>query len=357
MIVETNLTDLVVRPDASVREALSRMNATPHLIQLVTDTEGRLVGLVTDGDIRRGFVNGANLESPIRECMHIDPITATCVEEAITIISDLSGRRRCVPVIDESGKLIQIVSDSPQTAGLDTALIMAGGFGTRLGEKTHKTPKPLLPVAGRPILWHLVKDLEEHGIQRILLSVHYLSDQFKTFIDNNKFKIDIDVLNESEPLGTAGALGLLPTDINVPLIVMNGDIITRTDYGAMMAYHQLHERDATIGASRYDIEIPFGVLDTDDDGNVSGIREKPRYEHFVSAGIYIVEPTVYKDVVANQHLDMPNLLSSAIEKKRKVGLFPIHEYWLDLGRPDDLELAEEESIRWLNSKAHSEPRE
>ena len=349
MIVETNIEPLMIRMDGTIRGALERMNATPHLIQIVIDDDKKVCGVVTDGDVRRALVNGAGLDNPVQDCMHRNPLTVDSIEAAIALLPDMDGRHPCIPVINSEWRLTHLVSVSSRTSGLETALVMAGGLGKRLGEHTRHKPKPLVEVGGHPILWHILKDLQTHGIKRVFISTYHLAEQISDFIDGSDFNLQIDTLSESTPLGTAGALGMIPPEIDGPLLIMNGDIVTRVNYAAMMTYHQIKNRDATIGASRFDQEVPFGVLDVDAEGDVVKIQEKPRYEYVVSAGIYIIQPTIYRSVEADTKIDMPNLLRASIERNLRIGLFPIHEYWLDLGRPNDLELAEAELAQWQKS--------
>ncbi len=346
MIVDNNIDPLTVAETSTVRETLARLNATPHLVQVVVDGERRVVGIATDGDIRRGLVQGVGLDSPIRDCMHRKPIVAREVSAAIAMLDTISGRHRCVPVLDARDRLVCMVSDSPETPGLHTAVIMAGGFGSRLGERTRATPKPMLSVGGKPILWHLVRNLEEQGVQRVFVTVHYLGDQIRSYCAGAGFRAAIDVLTETQPMGTAGGLSLLPRNVDGPILVLNGDILTRADYGAMMVHHQTSGRDATVGAARYEIDVPFGVLDLDDHGDIVGIREKPRYSNFIAAGLYVLEPSIYRLAQPAVRLDMPELLRSAVQQNKRVGLFPIHEYWLDVGRPDDLGRAELDVHQW-----------
>jgi dTDP-glucose pyrophosphorylase len=347
MIVETDIQSLVISRDALIREALARINGTPNLVQIVVDSEYRIVGMVTDGDVRRALVNGADLETAVKHCMQKDPVTATSVESALILLPDLGGRLPCVPVVDSNNVFTKLVCESQTTPGLDTAIVMAGGFGTRLGERTRNIPKPLIEVGGKPILWHILKDLQEHGISRVFIAVHYLADQIVEFVDKSGFNLDIELITENSPLGTAGSLGLLPSDLDGPLLITNGDIVTRTNYASMLIHHQTNQREATIGAARYEQEVPYGVLQTDNLGNIVGIDEKPKYSHYVSAGIYIVQPSVFQLVSPNQTIDMPDLLRIAIGENMRVGLFPIHEYWMDLGHPKDLEIAEAETEHWL----------
>jgi dTDP-glucose pyrophosphorylase len=340
MIVVDDFSELVIQKSETIRTAIERINATPHLIQIVVDSHGRAVGMVTDGDVRRALVAGETLESPVTKCMHPDPILAPDNVAAAQILSDQTNRWRCVPVADDSGRIIRIVSDVLEASGIELAVIMAGGFGKRLGEKTRNKPKPLLEVAGRPIIWHLVKNLEANGIKRAFITLHYLGEQIRSFLTDSDFKIELNFIEESEPLGTAGGLGFLPPSVDGPILILNSDIVTRVDFRAMMVHHQLHHWDATVAAIQYESEIPFGVLESDDNGLIMAIKEKPRSTSHVSAGIYLFEPNVYRIAAAGIPLDMPDLLGQAIAAKLQVGLFPIHEYWMDVGRPDDIQQAE-----------------
>ena len=349
MVILEEFKELLIDVEASMRDALGRLNSTPHLIQLVIKKNGTLLGMITDGDVRRALVNGANLDDPVERWMHIGPITARSVEEALAILPDVDGRRRCVPVVDGAHCIVSVVSDSPDASGLENAVIMAGGFGRRYGDITRDTPKPLLPVAGRPILWHIIRDMERHGIRQIFISIHYLGDKIRDFVNGENFGSPIEFIEENEPRGTAGALGLLPEGLKGPVLVINGDIITRVDFSAMLVQHQSRGSRITVGASTYDVEVPFGVLDVDGDGNLNTIREKPRYDHLVAAGIYIIDASLCYQIPKVEPYDMPALIHRAIQEEQRVSVFPIHEYWMDLGRPHDIRQAENEKLEWLTT--------
>ena len=318
-------------------------------MQLVIDGAGVLVGTITDGDIRRALLGGRGMDAAVNQCMRETPLVGNSVDEAIALTTNLTGRLRCIPVVDSDGRPWVVVSDAGHSPGLETAMIMAGGFGRRLGGHTANTPKPLLPVAGQPILRHLISDLEENGVGRILIAAHYLADQIKTFAKEIPHRSKIDVLVEDEPLGTAGALSILPGDVNGPLMVLNGDIITHTDFGAMALHHNSGARDATIAAAQHEIKIPFGVVEYDESGSVNSIREKPRYVPYVLAGIYVLAESVYRNLPGTLPLDMPDLLQYAISQERNVGVFPIHEYWMDLGSPEELMLARDADKKKMES--------
>jgi dTDP-glucose pyrophosphorylase len=336
MIIDKNLDPLVIRGEATLHLAMERLNSTIHIMQLVIDENGLLVGTITDGDIRRALLDGKGMDAAVSDCMRRDPLVGKTVEDAISLSSNLTGRLRCIPVVDDAGRPTEVVSDAARSPGLETALIMAGGFGRRLGGHTANTPKPLLPVVGQPILRHLISDLEENGVVRILIAAHYLADQIKTFVEEIPHRSTIDILVEDQPLGTAGALSMLPDDVTGPLMVLNGDIITHADFGAMALHHGSSGRDATIAATQHEIKIPFGVVEYDEKGTVISIQEKPHYLQYVLAGIYVLEETIYRNLPGALPLDMPDLLQHAISNALDIGMFPIHEYWMDLGNPEEL---------------------
>ena len=217
---------------------------------------------------------------------------------------------------------------------------MAGGLGSRLGERTRITPKPLLPVAGRPILDHVLQNLELAGIGRICVSVHHLADQIECFVAERENRASIAVVHESRQLGTAGAIGLLDSEVRLDsLLVVNGDVITGIDYGALHDFHERHGFDATVAVAHHEVEIPFGVIRYSADGLLDQIDEKPKIKNFVAAGVYYLSPTYLALVKADEQIDMPTLLNRGKEIGLKAGLVPIHEYWTDVGRPDDLRAA------------------
>lgn len=347
MQIDKNLVPLVVTVDVTIKEVLARINKTDHLIQLVVNAEGFLLGTVTDGDIRRALIEGTGLDAAVECCMHHDPVFSRTSEDAIALLAEYTGHVNCIPVVDDAGRPRYVVTDAPTDAGIDQALILAGGFGKRLGERTRSTPKPLLQVGGRPVIDHLIYDLRHNGVKHIFIAAHYLGDQIMQYVDALPDDFSVEVLIEENPLGTAGALGLIVDRINSPLLVVNGDIVSRTDFGALSRHHFLHGRHATIGAARFEFDIPFGVLEHDANGSVRKIVEKPRNGNFVSAGIYILEPEICRLVEESVRIDMPALLSRAIDLDMEVGIFPIHEYWLDLGRPEDFQLAEDQREDWL----------
>ena len=344
MIRLTALTSYICSEGARVREAVERLNATEHLFQLVTGADGRLVGTVTDGDVRRAMLAGVSLDAPVAACMHRGPVTGHAGEEARNLekLRAIGGFKAFLPIVDGEGRVIEVLAASAVQTTVSTALVMAGGPGTRLGERTKNRPKPLLAVGERPILDQVIGGLEEAGISRIFVSVHYLAEQIESFIAARRNRAAISLVHETERRGTIGALALLPRPVSGPVLVVNGDLVTDVDWRAFAAFHSRHGFDATIGVARYEVDIPFGVVRHGPDGLFQGIEEKPRVGHFVAGGLYILGPAFAGLVPNDRPMDMPELLNQGRALGLAIGLFPIHEYWKDIGRPHDLEAAESE---------------
>lgn len=331
---------------ATVREVLARLNATEHLFQLVIDAKALLLGTVTDGDIRRAILSGATLDDPVMACLHLNPVTGHVGDELGNLekIRRLGSVRAFLPILDAAGRVREVIASGEAVSKVASALVMAGGPGTRLGERTRKTPKPLLNVGERPILDHVLTALENGGVSDIYISVHYLAEQIERFVEKRKSRARVSLLHEGERRGTIGALALLPEPPDQPILVVNGDVITRTDYAALGAFHTRHGFDATIGVARHEVDIPFGVVRQDEEGLFDRIDEKPRVSHFVASGIYVLNPTFAALVPGDRPMDMPELLNQGRALGLTIGLFPIHEYWIDVGRPHDLETADRDHL-------------
>lgn len=340
MLRITNTEPYACRRDTPLRHVLERINATDLLCQLVLDENHKLVGTVTDGDIRRGLLRGLNLDAPATECMF------TAFKYGLTAdpegnIQKLYDKRRPVnflPVLDEELKLTEIIALAKEAdAGISQALVMAGGFGTRLGELTKNTPKPLVEVAGKPILEHVLSALEDASVSKIQIAVHYLADQIHSYVGARENKAIISLVEESEPLGTAGALALLGETPKSPLLVMNADVVTEVDFSALHQFYLRHDYDAIVCVSPYSFDIPFGVVEFDEAGGFRGIQEKPKLTRHIAAGVYYLSPAVFSLVKKGERIDMPGVLERAHGLGMKIGVFPIHEYWIDLGHPADIQ--------------------
>lgn len=326
----------------TVRDVLARIDASPELFQMVIDGSGRLLGTVTDGDVRRAMLHGVGLDETVERCMQRQPVAGRVgfTDENHGRLATIGSSRPFLPLLDEGGRVVEVLVRDGGDAGIGHALVMAGGFGQRLGERTKDMPKPLLPVGGRPILDHVLGALEDAGVARVYVSVHYLADQIRTFVAERSNRADIAFIEEEEPLGTAGALGQLDGDVSAPILVVNGDVLTRVDLAALQDFHLRHRLDATVAVARHDLEVPFGVVRYDEHGLFESIEEKPRISNFIAAGVYYLGPEFTALVPQATAMDMPELLTLGRRIGLKIGLFPIHEYWSDVGQPDDLEAAD-----------------
>lgn len=342
MITITDFAAHVCHAGTPIRDVLARIDASPYLFQIVLSEHGQLLGTVTDGDIRRAMLQGGDLEDVAARCMQTTP-TSGALGEAIRnreLLANLGSARAFLPILDPDG-IVREILVAAEGPGIGSAIVMAGGAGRRLGERTKSTPKPLLDVGGRPILDHVLTSLESAGIKRILVSVHYLGEQIEKFLGVRSNQADIDIVWEPAPLGTAGALGLLGDRTpNETTLVVNGDLITGVDFGALHEFHARHGFDGTVAVAKFDVDIPFGVIRYSEDGLFDSIEEKPRISSFVAAGVYYLSPEYFPLVSQGRSMDMPELLNSGKGIGLQTGLFPIHEYWTDVGRPDDLASAD-----------------
>ncbi len=312
---------------------------------IVTDTEFHLEGTVTDGDIRRGIIRGIHLKSEVHQIMNSSPISIT--EEKESLAKKIMNEKGVLqlPMIDQHGKILKIllhesILENEKLA--NSVVIMAGGLGTRLGVLTKDTPKPLLRVGKKPILQTIVEGLRESGFSKVFLSVNYKSDHIKNFFKNGEdFSMEISYLNETKKLGTAGSLSLLPHEIDEPIIVMNGDLLTKINYVELLDYHKQNNAMATMCVREYDFQVPYGVVEMNGIG-IKSIKEKPIHRFFVNAGVYVLEPSVFKSINSDTYVDMTTVFNKLIEEKQKTAVFPIREYWIDIGQLDDFKRANNE---------------
>ena len=333
--------------DRTVQDAAELLTANSLRIVLVVDKENRLLGTITDGDIRRALMAGSAMSSLATSVMQKNPIA----------VNQGDSRRKALQIMREKDLLhLPVLDAKGVVVGLETVrdllfkeqrpnpvLLMAGGLGKRLYPLTREVPKPLLPVGEKPILQTILEQLAEGGFSQFFLAVHYRSEQVRAhFGDGSKWGVRIEYLEERQPLGTAGALSLLDqTMIDAPLLMINGDLLTRLDFGQLVDFHGEHGGLATMCVREYDFQIPYGVVHGDGD-QVTDIIEKPVQKFFVNAGIYILEPELLSQCRPDEAIDMPDLLRQVVNDGRKVSMFPIHEYWLDIGRMEEYERAQVE---------------
>ncbi len=328
-----------------LRCALENIEKTKKKIVVIVDTQRKILGTVTDGDIRRGLILGLNLDSPISKFMNTNPTLVLEGEELFPYLKDLQrGLYRQIVVINKNRHLVNILSAEDLTPEFDhdkIAVIMAGGRGKRLGVITDDIPKPMLEVAGKPMIELIITKLRLHGYRTIHISVNYKKEAIINYLKDGKdFGVDIHYLEEEKPLGTAGSLCLLPKNLDKNFLVINADLVTNVDLFGLENQHKRLEKIATIGVKNYEVEVPFGVVQFDDSMVVQTIIEKPLYAYFISSGIYLFKPEVLHYIPHNLYLDMPDLFKLLIEKKM-VAVFPFFESWYDVGRMEDLSMVRE----------------
>ncbi|MGD8172520.1 nucleotidyltransferase family protein [Vibrio sp. TRT 21S02] len=325
-----------------VHEVLKVIDAQALKLALVVDSDGCLLGTVSDGDIRRALINGTPLEQPISVVMNESPTTARVGVSRNDLLTLMEQREiHAIPILD-NGKVIGLETlhgllHKPQYS--NPVFLMAGGFGTRLKPLTDNCPKPLLKVGERPILETVILSFVRSGFKNFFISTHYLPEMIHAALGNGeKWGISIKYIHEDVPLGTGGALGLLPDDIpDLPVIVMNGDVLTKINFEDLLAFHTKQKSIATMCVREFDYQVPFGVVEAEN-MKITGLVEKPTYRFHVNAGIYVIDKAVISKVVKNEYLDMPTLFESLIGKQTHV--YPFHEYWLDIGRMDDFKRAQ-----------------
>lgn len=334
-----NWSKILVGPDSPIIDVIKILDQTAAQIVLVVDGGRRLLGTITDGDIRRGILRGERLEAPATLVMNPKPLVARPNLQPEERLALIRGRRlRHLPVVDDQGVLIGLETEDELAGGGDLpnwAVLMVGGLGERLRPLTVTTPKPLLPVGGRPLLETILLQLASSGIRRIFLAVNYMAEKFEeAFGDGSRLGLEIGYLRENGRLGTAGALAQLPERPSAPLVVMNGDVLTAVNYRTLLDFHAEQGAMATMCVREYDIEVPYGVVEVEN-SRVRRLQEKPVLTHFINAGIYVLEPALLARLEPGKACDMPSLLQGAMGNGESVVAFPIREYWLDIGRLDD----------------------
>jgi dTDP-glucose pyrophosphorylase len=337
--------NILISPESLIIDALKIIDNEALRVALVVNDEYHLVGVVTDGDVRRGILNGLALDSSVSNIMNTSPITASVNTSKKDLLKLMEARSiLSVPLLDD-GRVVGLETfhnSFVQEEFLNPVFIMAGGFGTRLRPLTDNCPKPMLKVGDKPILEILVRSFIKAGFVNFYISTHFMPEQIHEYFGNGSgLGVNIVYVHEDSPLGTGGALGLLPDDLpkNLPLIMINGDVLTTVDFKRLLTFHNENQADATMCVREYDYQVPYGVINGE--GNkITSMVEKPIQRFFVNAGIYIVSPKVIQSVPANHKIDMPTLLEQHMQETDNILMFPIHEYWLDIGRMDDFKRAQ-----------------
>lgn len=337
---------ILISPETTIIDAIKVIDANALQLALVVGENNLLLGTVSDGDIRRSILKGNSLNQHVRDIMYVEPTVAKNHESRAAIIAKMKIKHlRQIPIVDQNGRVIGLdvwdeLIDTPKRD--NTVLLMAGGLGSRLGELTQNCPKPLLHVGNKPVLETILENCKEYGFNRYYISVNYKANMvMEYFGDGSRLGIDIQYLVEDKRLGTAGALGILPDRPSLPMVVMNADVLTKINFKHLMDFHEEQKTVATMCVREYELQVPFGVVQLENQ-RLKNIQEKPIHRFFVNAGIYVLNPEAIAMVPRNEHFDMPSLFEQLLINHHETSAFPIREYWLDIGRTNDFEKANDE---------------
>lgn len=338
-----NITELFLLPTATLRDVLLRSEQTRRGIILVVDEQERLLGVITDGDIRRAFLAGTDQAMPIRDMLEARkgaprPITAPAGSSHSQLVALLreTGVSH-VPLVSGEGRVTGLVCLDDLLEEDETqlqAVVMAGGRGTRLHPLTEDMPKPMLPVGDRPLMERIIRQLSETGIRQVSVTTHFRAEKISDYFGNGQeFGVNMNYIAEDRQLGTAGGLALMP-EPETTLLVVNGDILTEMDFRVMQAFHREHRAALTIAVRLYEVQVPYGVVESEG-VHVQRLVEKPVHKFFVNAGVYLLEPEVHRLIPKGRHFDMTDLIREAMAHGMTVVSFPIWEYWRDIGQHQD----------------------
>jgi dTDP-glucose pyrophosphorylase len=338
----------LVPADASLQQVIRNLNESGLQIALVVSPDRIFVGTLTDGDIRRGLLRGMDLNSSVDSIINREPLIVPPTLNSDSVLQLMKANKiHQLPVVDEHRCVVglHLWDELIPSQRPNLMVIMAGGQGTRLRPHTQNSPKPLLPVGGKPMLEHIIERARSEGFLHFVLAIRYLGHMIENYFgDGSRWQVRIDYLREDSPLGTAGAIGLLNPKPEVPFIVSNGDVLTDIRYGELLDFHCRHGASATMAVRLHEWQHPFGVVRTNG-VDIIGFEEKPIARSHINAGVYALEPVALDVLSAGEHCDMPTLFNRLQENAARTIVYPMHEPWLDVGRIDDLEQADTLNLR------------
>lgn len=352
----SDLSKLCIDQGSSVQDTMKCMDSSRLGIVLVVDDNRRLVGTITDGDVRRAVLADVDLTQPVSVLLarkegsaYARPITAPFGADRSTYLDLLQEHNILhLPLLDDDQRVMGMVTLDefvPDRVMPLQAVVMAGGEGNRLRPLTEDLPKSMLPIGAQPLMEIIIQQLRDAGIKRVNMTTHHKSEKLtEHFGDGRDFGVELTYVNEDRPLGTVGGLGLMEP-LKGTLLVINGDILTQVDFRAMLAYHRESCADLTMAVRQYDLQVPYGVVECEGP-SVRRMTEKPCLKFFVNAGIYLLEPVVHRYIPNGERFDMTDLIQRLLDEGRQVVSFPVREYWLDIGLPDDYLKAQEDVTRW-----------
>lgn len=337
--MKRNISKLFVHKNYSIRKTLELIDSGARGIALLVDEYERLVGTITDGDIRRAILKGMSLDDSVNSVVHYNPVS---VNQSITReeIKDVFIKKavKVIPVVDDNNKVVDLVSinDILIPKGKENlVIIMAGGLGTRLKSLTKEVPKPMLKVGHDPILQHIINNFKQYGYNKILISVNYKSEIIENYFqDGLAYGVKIEYIRENKRLGTAGGIKLARDYIDKPFFVINGDIFTNLNVDNMMKFHVENKFDITVGTRKHSFQIPYGVIETENDC-IKKLREKPTIDYLINAGVYCLNPDLISFIPDNKYFEITDLIDICIKNGMEVGSYEIMDYWMDIGRMED----------------------
>ena len=355
---------------SSMRQAVQSLSKAGALLTCLVDVDHRLIGIMTDSDVRESLLKGAKLDDAALTWANIAPQVASAAlpTRALRQLALDSGKRE-IPLMDQHGRIVDVfvlgLYDIRRAAGdlslpmnsgrvlPNAAFILAGGKGTRLRSAVADRPKPLALVGDRPLLGILMDQLVQSGVQKFYVSVNYMAEQIESYLRASKYQhLDVHFVHEPRPLGTAGSIGYIKHELTAPMLVCNGDVLSLLPFAAVLNYHTAHEADITCILRPHRVTIPFGVFDVSDHV-IKGIQEKPEVTYLVNAGIYVLSPRICQELPVGEYIDMPEVVKGALANNRRVIPFFLHEYWIDIGRPEDYRKANEEYESVFQEQNHA----
>lgn len=347
-----NIEDIIIYESTSIIDVIKIIDKSSKQLAIVVDKNKKLLGTINDGDIRRAILNNISLSDSVENIYFRTPTVANINDSRDKIISLCSTKKiHQIPIVNNDGKLLglEILDELiSKEIKVNKVVLMVGGLGTRLKPLTNNIPKPMLHVGGKPILETIIENFASYGFVNIVLCVNYKSKVIQDYFkDGSTFGVNIEYIFEDKRMGTAGALSLLKSKLNEPFFVMNGDLLTNINFEHLLDYHLENQAMATMCVREYDLQVPFGVVELDN-GKIHSIKEKPTYKFFVSAGIYMLSPEIIKEIPKDIFYDMPTLFEKLIELNKNIISFPIREYWLDIGRIEEFEKANDEYCEVFN---------
>ncbi len=337
---------LVLNSETKLNDAIELLDLNGNGVLPVVDETEKLLGLITDGDVRKAILNNKfDLEHIINKTPHKLHVK-TSKSQMVSYLKKI--HRRHIPLVDDENRFIKVFTLDEIDFNLkpNWVVIMAGGLGTRLGELTKETPKPMLKVGAKPMVEHIIDMFVSHGFTKFMLSVNYKAEVIKEYFgDGSKFGIEVKYLEEKKRLGTGGALSLIETELNEPFFVTNGDVLSSLDYEKLLEYHKEQNAMATMCIRKDSYQIPYGVIEVDDTNNIIAMKEKPTKEFFINTGIYVLEPEVLNFVPKDEFFDLPSLFDVLKNKGKSTKSFEITDYWIDMGKPSDYEKVQKDLIK------------